>query len=46
MAQMCENLDCFDVAGHYDYINRYNPVQADAFFTTTAQRRLTDFSKH
>lgn len=25
MAQMCENLDCFDVAGHYDYINRYNP---------------------
>ena len=23
MAEMCENLDNFDVAAHYDYINRY-----------------------
>lgn len=25
MAEMCENCNNFDVAAHYDYINRYNP---------------------
>ncbi|MCR4689189.1 MAG: histidinol-phosphatase HisJ family protein [Saccharofermentans sp.] len=25
MAEMCENCDNFDVAAHYDYINRYTP---------------------
>ena len=25
MAEMCENCDNFDIAAHYDYINRYNP---------------------
>jgi len=25
MAQMCEKIDTFDIAAHYDYINRYNP---------------------
>jgi len=25
MAEMCENVQNFDIAAHYDYINRYNP---------------------
>ena len=25
MAEMCETCDNFDIAAHYDYINRYNP---------------------
>ena len=25
MAEMCENCNNYDIAAHYDYINRYNP---------------------